>query len=298
MNSNQQFIKSKAIGLSYALLCVLLWAFIPVVSRFGQLELDNFQFLFWSNILSLIVVSIPTIQLKKFALLKSISTLKLIKLILLGTLGCAFYYLCLYYGYARGEGLEILIIQYSWPLLIVILSAILLKEKLSFLSVFAASIGFLGIINVFTKGNILNISFSNLSTNLIVLIGAFSFALFSVLSKKIQEDEYLTTSIYFLGGTILSTLSMFLFSNFSFPSQKEIIPVLFNGAFINGISYIFWLKALHLIPASFAAILVFFTPVIASLLIIIFFNEPFLWSNLIGLIMVLIAGFLASKNKG
>lgn len=287
---------NKTIGFSYAILCVILWAFIPVVSRFGQLELDNFQFLFWSNILSLVVVSVPAIYLKKIELIKFIDISKLIKLILLGTLGCAFYYLCLYYGYAHGNGLEVLIIQYSWPLLIVILSAFLLKEKLTLTSIFAASIGFVGIINVFTGGNIAKLYFSDIFTNLIVLIGAFSFALFSVLSKKIQEEEYLTTALYFLGGTLLSTMSMLTFSSFTFPSNSEIIPVFINGAFINGISYIFWLKALSFVPASLAAILVFFTPVLASFLIIFFFNEPFLWSNFVGLALVIVAGFFANNQ--
>lgn len=289
--------KAKTRGLSYALLCVILWSSIPIVSRFGQSELDNFQFLFWSNLLSFVVVAIPVIYFKKLSLLAAINKFKQIQLILLGTLGCAFYYLCLYYGYANGEGLEVLVIQYSWPLLVVILSAILLREKLTFGSIFAASLGFLGIVNVLTKGNLNSLNFSNFSTNFVVLVGAFSFALFSVLSKKIQEEAYITTLLYFLGGTLLSTLAMLLLSQFSFPSTQEIIPVVLNGAFVNGISYIFWLKALHLIPASLAAILVFFTPVISTLLIVLIFQEPFLWSNATGLVMVLTAGFLANKQK-
>lgn len=38
--------------LIYALMCVLIWSFIPIVSRFGQNGLDSFQFLFWSNLIS------------------------------------------------------------------------------------------------------------------------------------------------------------------------------------------------------------------------------------------------------
>ncbi|RAM49801.1 MAG: hypothetical protein C6Y22_20470 [Hapalosiphonaceae cyanobacterium JJU2] len=75
------------------------------------------------------------------------------------------------------------------------------------------------------------------------------------------------------------------------------MPVIFNGAFINGISYIFWLKALSLIPASLAAILVFFTPVISTFLIVLIFQEPFLWSYSVGLIMVIAAGFFANRQK-
>lgn len=290
-------VNSKAFGLTYALLCVLLWSLIPVVSRFGQVKLDNFQFLFWSNVLSLIVVSLAALYSKKLRAIKKISREKIIQLVLLGTIGCAFYYLCLYYGYANAKGIEVLIIQYSWPFLTIILSILLLKERFTFISFFSALLGFLGIGIVLTKGNLSNVYFSNILTNSLVFIGAFSFALFSVLSKKIQEEEYTTTVLYFLGGVLLSTISMLSISSFTFPSTGELIPVIINGAFINGVSYIFWLKSLSLIPASTAAILVFLTPVISTFLIVLIFKEPFLESYGIGLVMVLAAGFLANKQR-
>lgn len=290
-------VKSKVLGLIYALLCVVLWSFIPVISRFGQVKLDNFQFLFWSNLLSLIVVSLAAIYFKKLNNIRNIRKEKIIQLVLLGTIGCAFYYLCLYYGYAHAKVIEVLIVQYSWPFLIVILSTFLLKEKLTFISFLSACLGFLGIGIVLTKGNLYSVNLSNISANFIVFIGSFSCALFSVLSKKIQEEEYTTTVLYFIGGVFLSTLSMLLISRFSFPSVGELVPVIINGAFINGVSYIFWLKSLSLIPASVAAILVFFTPVISTFLIIVIFQEPFLWSYGAGLLMVLTAGFLANKQR-
>lgn len=42
----------------YALACVLIWSFIPIVSRLGQAGMDSFQFLFWSNLISAISVVI------------------------------------------------------------------------------------------------------------------------------------------------------------------------------------------------------------------------------------------------
>ncbi|RAM47937.1 MAG: EamA family transporter, partial [Hapalosiphonaceae cyanobacterium JJU2] len=147
-------MKSKTLGLTYASICVILWSLIPIVSRFGQVKLDNFQFLFWSNLLSFIVVSLAAFYLNKLNAIKKIRQTKIIQLILLGTIGCAFYYLCLYYGYAHAHGLEVLIIQYSWPFLMVVLSSFILREKITFGSLFAALIGFLGIGIVLTKGNL------------------------------------------------------------------------------------------------------------------------------------------------
>lgn len=284
-------------GLLYAITCILLWSFIPVVSRFGQVNLDNFQFLFWSNSLSLLVVGLFWFFQKNSNPPQSLLPKQFLYVLFLGFLGCTFYYLCLYFGYANGNGLEVLVIQYCWPLIMIVLSAILLKERLSLLSYGAVIAGFCGILLVLTKGNISELKFSNLTVALIVLLGAFSFALFSVLSKKFKGEPYTITTLLFLGGLITSTISLFIFSKFAWPTQDELIPVIINGAFINGISYIFWLKALEKIKASTAATLVFLAPVLSSIWIVLFFKEPFYISYAIGLSLVIVAGLITVKNQ-
>ena len=284
-------------GLFYAITCILLWSFIPVVSRFGQANLDNFQFLFWSNSLSLLVVGLFWFIQKGSIPSQSLPPKQFLYILFLGFLGCTFYYLCLYFGYANGNGLEVLVIQYCWPLIMIVLSAMLLKERLTLLSCGAVMAGFFGILLVLTKGNISELKFSNLSVALIVLLGAVSFALFSVLSKKFKGEPYTTTTLLFVGGLITSTIALFIFSKFIWPNQDELIPVIINGAFINGISYIFWLKALEKIKASIAATLVFLAPVLSSIWIVLFFKEPFYISYAIGLSLVIIAGLVSVKTQ-
>lgn len=108
--------------LIYALMCVLIWSFIPIVSRFGQNGLDSFQFLFWSNLISAMSVILVALiagykPTKLFILPRDI----LLKVFVLGFLDCLFY-LLLYYGYAIENGIAVLVIQYSWPLIIILLS--------------------------------------------------------------------------------------------------------------------------------------------------------------------------------
>lgn len=290
--------RQSTLGYLYALLCIFLWSLIPVVSRFGQSEMDNFQFLFWSNLLSLAVVTTCFFFTKSKKPIYKITIKNFFYTSFLGSLGCAFYYLCLYYGYAQSSGIEVLVVQYLWPVFIVLLSIILLKERLKISSILAIILGFLGILIVLTKGNISTVSFSNFSTVLIVALGSFSFALFSVLSKKLNSpNPYLTTVIFFIGGLSLAAFAMVLFSEFKLPSKSELLPVIVNGALINGISYIFWLEALNKIKASTAATLVFITPVLSSIYIVILFNEPFYTSYLFGLALVICSGYLSTRKS-
>nr|WP_256365478.1 EamA family transporter [Campylobacter iguaniorum] len=90
---------------------------------------------------------------------------------------------------------------------------------------------------------------------LIVCLGAFSFAFFSVLSKKVAINPQNAVAIYFFSAIIYSFFSVLFFSEFRLLSAREWGFILINGIFLNGISYLFWIKALRELDASFAALL-------------------------------------------
>jgi drug/metabolite transporter (DMT)-like permease len=188
----------------YIIACVFLWALIPVVSKLGQNGLDNHQFLFWSSLSSLLFFLGIALFKKNLQKLRDISKIKWFQAICLGFLGTYLYYVLLYYGYANAPGMEVLIVQYSWPILIVLLSLILLKENLTISKTTSILLGFIGVFLVLTKGNFEQLKFENINIDLIVFTGAFVFALFSVLSKKIEIDDMLLLTIYFLTASFAS----------------------------------------------------------------------------------------------
>lgn len=282
----------------YVLSCVFLWALIPVVSKLGQNGLDNHQFLFWSSLSSLLFFAGIGLYKKNLKNLTKTSKAKWFQAICLGFLGTYLYYVLLYLGYANAPGMEVLIVQYSWPVLIVLLSIILLKEKLTLPKIISILLGFLGVFIVLTKGNFEQLKFENISIDIIVFTGAFIFALFSVLSKKIKMNDTTLLTIYFITSSVASFVSMHLFSEFKIPNMNTIIPIIINGFLVNGLSYIFWIKALKIGEASFIAPFVFLTPVLSSIFLIVFFNEPFYKAYLIGMTCVVLGGILNSrKNK-
>ncbi len=279
----------------YVLLCVISWAFIPVVSRFGQTSLDNYQFLFWSSILSFVVLFLSTIFSGKFKVFTTYHQHAWIQAVLLGFMGSFLYYLLLYYAYAHADGLEVIALQYTWPILIVIFSIFFLKEKVTNKSLLASILGFLGVLFVLTKGDFNQIHLDNIGVNLIVLSAASVFALFSVLSKKCNLEPITGTTIFFLSASVCSLTAMSLFSKFAVPSVATLVPLIINGVIINGLSYIFWLKALSYSKASFIAPFVFLTPILASLLVILFFKETFLPVYFVGMGLVILSGLISQS---
>jgi len=280
-----------------ALICVFAWSFIPVISKLGQLRIDSFQFLFWTNFLSVFAVGL-TIKRSKKVLVESIKNTNYKQTLLLGFLGCFFYYLCLYYGYSKGNITEVLVVQYLWPSLIPIFAVVFLKEHLNIYKILSIMLGFSATIIVFTKGNIFSIDFSNASVLLIVFVGAVSFALFSVFSKMEQrQDVSFSVFMYFFWASIFSFIALLLWSDFVIPDFESMLIILVNGVFINGLSYILWIHALSKEDASKIAPLVYISPVLSVIWTsLIFGDDNISTTNVIAVVLVIISGLLVTTE--
>ncbi|OIO25512.1 hypothetical protein AUJ14_04070 [Candidatus Micrarchaeota archaeon CG1_02_55_22] len=286
--------ENKPKALLFVLACVVLWAFIPVVSKLGQNNLDNYQFLFWSSLLSLIVLLAGTLTAGKIDVLRNYNRQQVTYALGLGSLGTFLYYLLLYFGYAHAKGLEVLAIQYTWPVFIVIFSIAFLQERLTLRTTVAILLGFAGVILVITNGDIRQLQFNNSLVDFVVLVAAAIFGVFSVLSKKTKFEAFSAATLFFISASVFSFISMLAFSSFTLPSARSMIPIVVNGALVNGISYVLWLKALGYAKASYLAPFVFMTPVLAALLIVAFFGEVLLPAYVIGLGLVIVAGLAAN----
>lgn len=285
-------MSNKLKGTLYVLLCVALWALIPVVAKIGQAKLDNHQFLFWSSLVSFIVLAASTIFTGNFGIFKQYTAKEWLNYIALGLLGTYIYYLFLYLGYSKTAGMEVLVIQYTWPIQIVLLSVFLLNERINIKKLVSVALGFIGALLVLTKGDIQNISIENPFVIALVATGALCFALFSVLNKKVKREPLGVITIYFLTACVASFISMLGFSEFSTPTRSEYLPILLNGILVNGFSYVFWILALRNAEASYLAIFTFITPVLSAIYLILFFNEPFETAYLIGLALVIMGGLV------
>ena len=136
----------------------------------------------------------------------------------LGFLGTYLYYVLLYGALALTTAQEGFILAYTWPILVLILAFVILKEKVTLKKILAILVSFFGIIIIVTQGNIHSITLTNFSGDFLALSGAFVFALFSILGKKNNFDKTVSAFIYFLSSLIFITITLFIFSTPKIPS--------------------------------------------------------------------------------
>lgn len=268
--------------------CILLWASIPVATKKILVELDNLQTLFYSTILSTLVLGILLIFQKKTKDLKKYNKSQYITMFSLGFIGNYLYYVLLYGAFSKTTASEGFILAYTWPIMVLLLSFVILKDKVTIQKFAGILISFFGIIIITTKGNITTFNLTNLQGAILALSGAFVFALFSVLGKKLNFDKTISVFIYFLSALIFIIPTVLIFSKITFPSFNVWLWIIYNGVFVNGISYIFWFKALEGGETHIVSNLLYFTPFISLIYISVFLDEKILISAVVGLIVIVV----------
>lgn len=270
----------------YTLICVVSWAFIPVASKEILKDMNNYAMLLFSNAISTVVLFFYLLLSKKVGFLKKYSPKDYLVLSFLGFLGSYLFYIVLYKAFSLSLAQEVFIINYTWPILIVLLSAPILKERLNLTKLISITISFFGVVIILTRGNPSHIKFTSVKGDLLALIASFCFALFSVLGKKVKYDQIVSVFIYFLSATVFSLLSI-KYAHIESITVNSLIWLFINGAFINGISYIFWFKALKSTKAAVVSNIVYLTPALSLLFISAILKERIETYSIFGLLFIL-----------
>ncbi|WP_346352975.1 DMT family transporter [Azotosporobacter soli] len=277
-------------------LCILLWASIPVITKKMLLELNSLQILFYSTALSTLVMAILALSRKKAADWRQYGKKEYAIMAGLGLLGNYLYYLFLYGALSKTTAAEGFILAYTWPILVLLLSVVFGTDKLTVKKLAGMLVSFCGIIIITTQGELTQFNLTNLNGDLLAIVGAFVFALFSVLAKRFDFDKIISVFIYFLSAFMAIVPTVLAFSTIPLPGSDVWPWIIFNGVFVNGISYVFWFKALAGGETHILSNLLYVTPFISLLYIALFLNEPILPSAIAGAV-VIVSGVLFQYAK-
>lgn len=267
-------------------LCILLWASIPVASKKILAEMSNLQMLFWSTVFSVVALAALVVGQRKVAILRGYRLPSILWLCWLGFLGAFLYYILLYGAFARTSAAEGFILAYTWPIMVAVLALPLLGERLTAARLLAVVTSFLGVVVIVTRGRLVELSVTSLPGNLMALCGAFVFALFSVQGKRVVHDLTVAAFVYFVAALVCTAIAMAFVGFAPLPPAHIWGWVLYNGLLVNGISYLFWFKALQHGDTFVISNLLYLTPALSLLFVRLFLEEPVHVSALFGLLFI------------
>lgn len=273
-------------GYIYLALCIACWALIPIASKEILSVLDNIQMLFYSTIISTIILFIFVVVQKKIKLVFSYTKKDYFYIILIGFIGIYFNYLMLYKAFSIADPVGVFILNYTWPVFLFVISIFVFKEKLTVKKIFAILISFFGIIIIVTKGNIYQINLHNIKGDFFALLAALSAAVYSVIGKKKNFEKTSSVFLYFLVVLIFITPTLFILSTLKMPNLKSLFWLFINGTFINGISFIFWFKALEYLKTHIISNGIYLTPFLSLIYLYLFLGQKIYLSAIIGLMFI------------
>ena len=272
-------------------LCILLWASIPVASKKILAELNNLQMLFYSTVFSALALGALVARQGKFSGMARYSLRDYVHLSWLGFMGAFLYYVLLYGAFANTSAAEGFVLAYTWPILVSLLAVPLLGQRLTQVRLFAIAVSFCGVAMIVTRGRMLEFQMENMAGNMLALSGALVFALFSVLGKRANYDFTIAAFVYFCSALICASAAIVIAGKLPLPPLSIWGWVLYNGLLVNGVSYLFWFRALEHGDTFIVSNLLYLTPVVSLPLVKVFLNEPVHTSAVVGLAFI-IAGIL------
>ena len=266
---------------------ILFWGTSASAFKIGLRHIDYLQLLFVATATTLAFLFFVLLLQDKLQLITKISLKDLGHSALLGFLNPFLYYTVLFIAYSLLPAQVAQPLNFVWPITLVLLSAVILKQKLQLKSLIALVISFIGVILIAAEGNIINMNFSNPLGVVLALGSSVIWALFWLYNVKDNRDEIVKLFLNFLFAFIFITVLTFLFSTLRIKSVYGILSGIYIGIFEMGITFVLWLKALKLTSRTDKiGNLIYLTPFCALLFISIILDEKIFITTIIGLILI------------
>ena len=280
------------------ILCVLFWSGNFVVGRYVKDEIEAIEMVFFRWLFTLIIIS-PVLILKHKNIINSFKKNYYI-LFPLALLGITLFNTILYIGLHTTTATNALIINSSIPILILILSFILFKQKANLRQIIAILLSTFGVLFIVLKGeifNIINIEFTK--GDLYIILAAIIWALYSIFVKfkpKDLSDFEFFSSIVFLGFMLL--LPVYFYQGYSLNKEIELLKnnylvFLYISIFTSVLSYYFWHKGIKAIGASVTSQFTHLMPFFGAILAYIFLDEVMQFYHIIGALLIALGIYLS-----
>lgn len=319
----------------FAILAVLCWSTVASAFKLTLRHVDYLTLLFYSSCVSTVfLLAVLLVQGKAHLLLETVGAHRarnsqaarsrgkehkgaLLRSAANGFLNPFLYYVILFKAYSLLPAQEAQPLNYTWPLMLVLLSAPMLGEKIKPLSILALVISFFGVLVVSTHGDVLGLRFTNLPGAILAMGSAVVWALFWLTNVKDERDEVLKLFLNFLFGFLYIFVTLLILSRLeatagsghagantnalapaasaagaaSFPPGLDVAGALgcaYAGIVEMGLAFILWLKALRLSEGTArVSNLIFLSPFVSLIFIRFIVGEGILPSSILGL------GFIA-----
>ena len=235
---------------------------------------------------------------KKIDLIRRTTGKELFTSALLGLINPFFYYLILLKAYQLLPAQIAQPLNMIWPIILVFLSVLILRQKIEKKSFIALFISFTGVYVISSQGKLFSSGHSNITGVLLAAGSSFFWAVYFIMNVKDKRDEAVKLLLNFLFGALYLFMAMVITGKW--PIEIGFIGVgasVYVGIFEMGITFLFWLKALQMAATTDkVSNLVYLAPFLSLIMVHYILHEPVYYTTPAGLLLI-ISGLLIQNRK-
>jgi drug/metabolite transporter (DMT)-like permease len=281
----------------FAGLAIFFWSTVATAFKIGLQYLNFVQFLFFACCTSFAILLTISIINGDLRFLRKLSGKDLAFAALMGFLNPFSYYLVLFKAYELLPAQVAQPLNMVWPIVLVFLSVIVLKQKVSGKSFIALFISFIGVYLISTQGDPTSFTIQDPLGVLLAVGSSLIWSFYWIYNLKTAYNETFQLTLNFLFASIFITILMFLVSGFQDLHYKGVLLASYAGGFEMGITFILWLKAMKLTSTNDKiSNLVYIAPFISLIFIHFMVGETIYVTSMAGLTFIVL-GILIEKIR-
>ena len=271
----------------YAGAVVLLWATVASAFKLSLRYVEAPHMLLYATLVSTAVLLVVAVWQGKLGQAFACSRKQYVRSAAVGFLSPFLYYLVLFEAYNRLPAQEAQPLNYTWPVVVVILSAPLLKQPIGRVSLAAIGVSFAGVLVIATRGDLLSFRFSDPIGTALAVGSAFIWAAFWLTNVRDDRDAVVKLLLNFVFGLIFVSIAVLALAGPPPLDLRGIAGSAYAGVFEMGITFVLWMRALSLSRTTAqVSNLIYLSPFLSLVLINVFVGETILPSTVIGLLFI------------
>jgi len=280
----------------YGLMAVLLWSTVATAFKLALVSHTPTQLLFNSVAISVLFLWLVVCYQGALGRVKTVLTEQWRLILVVAMINPTLYYLVLFEAYDRLPAQIAQPINYTWAIMLALLSVPVLKQRLRAQDWCAGLLGYAGVIVIASQGGLPWEQTLNYLGLFLAIVSTILWAVYWLINTKLKGDPVLHMALSF--SCALPILAVISFFGDGFHVAIDSIgSVIWVGLLEMGLSFVLWQQALRLTD-SVARIsnLIFLAPFLSLVFIHYFLGESIHASTFAGLVLIIVGVWVQQRK--
>ncbi len=279
-------------GNIYGFLAILLWGSLALFSilttRIPAFQLTAMAF-FVASFIGFILLKKQNIKIKELFKIP-------LKVWFIGVVGLFGYHFFYFLAIKNAPAVEANLLNYLWPLLIVLFSAFLPNEKLRWFHILGTIFGLFGASLLVLKGGEFSFEKEYLWGYIFALIAALIWSSYSVISRTFAHIPTYAVAGFCIVTVFLSTICHLIFETTVIPNQSELFGALMLGLGPVGGAFYLWDYGVKNADIKLLGSISYFTPLLSTFILVLLGYATFTLSITLACIFIILGSFISSAQ--